>query len=94
MATEASRICSEYFTQDCFEADVALVSQFGINKKCRLKSGAIQTLLNRPTIKIINFSFLVANYKNKILFQQAASQFFKSEAKCIVLPIRSCRMFI
>ena len=39
-ATEASR-CSKHFTQDCFEADAALASQFGIRKKCRLKSGAM-----------------------------------------------------
>ena len=49
-ATEVSRICSEHFTQDCFEADVALASQFGIKKKCRLKFGAIPTLFNRPSV--------------------------------------------
>ena len=48
-ATEVSRICSEHFTQDSFEADVALASQFGTKKKCRLKSGAI-TLFNRPSV--------------------------------------------
>ena len=32
MATEAYHICCEHFTQDCFEADVALVSQFDIKK--------------------------------------------------------------
>lgn len=47
-ATESSRICSEHFTQDSFEADSALASQFGMKKRCRLKSGAIPTFFDRP----------------------------------------------
>ena len=49
---------------------MALASQFGIKKKCRLKSGAIPTLFNRPTIKIINLSYLVANYTKKFYFSK------------------------
>ena len=46
-ATEHSYLCSYHFTEDCFEVDLALASQFGIKKR-RLKPGAVPTVFHRP----------------------------------------------
>ena len=46
--TAHSSLCSEHFTANCFEADSALASSFGISKRRRLKPGAIPTLFERP----------------------------------------------
>ena len=48
-ATEHSFLCSDHFTEDCFEADSALASQFGIKKRKRLKPGAVPTIFHRPS---------------------------------------------
>ncbi len=44
-ATESSFLCSEHFTDDCFEAESSLTAQFGIKKRKKLRSGAIQLFL-------------------------------------------------
>ena len=49
-ATEHSFLCSYHFTEDCFEVDLALASQFGMKKRRRLKSGAIPTIFHRPSM--------------------------------------------
>ena len=48
-ATEHSYLCSDHFTEDCFEVDSALASQFGIKKR-RLKPGAVSTVFHRPSM--------------------------------------------
>ena len=48
-ATEHSSVCSEHFTEDCFEVDSALASRFGLNKRTRLKPGAVPTIFHRPS---------------------------------------------
>ena len=45
-ATEHSFLCSDHFTEDCFEVDSALASQFGMKKRRRLKPGAIPTIFH------------------------------------------------
>ena len=47
-ATEHSFLCSDHFTEDCFEIDSALASQFGMKKR-RLKPGAVPTIFHRPS---------------------------------------------
>ena len=42
-ATKHSVLCSEHFTDDCFEVDSAIAAAFGITKKRRLKPDAIPT---------------------------------------------------
>ena len=48
-ATEHSFLCSDHFTEDCFEVDSALASQFGIKKRRRLKPGSVPTIFHRPS---------------------------------------------
>ena len=48
-ANEHSFLCSDHFTEDCFEVDSALASQFGMKKRRRLKPGAIPTIFHRPS---------------------------------------------
>ena len=48
-ATEHPYICSEHFTDDCFEVDTALASKFGISKRRRLKPGSIPTIFHRSS---------------------------------------------
>ena len=48
-ATEHSYLCSDHFTEDCFEVDSVLASQFGIKKRRRLKPGAVPTVSHRPS---------------------------------------------
>ena len=43
-ATEHSFLCSDHFTEDCFEADSALASHFGMKKRRWLKPGAVPTI--------------------------------------------------
>ena len=47
-ATDYSVLCSKHFTKDCFEQGSVMASQFGIQKKRRLKPDAIPTIFNRP----------------------------------------------
>ena len=46
-ATQYSFLCSEHFTQDCFEVESLLASSFGLKKKRRLKPDAIPTIFHR-----------------------------------------------
>ena len=48
-ATDHSYLCSEHFTEACFEADSALAAQFGIKKRRRLKADAVPTIFPRPS---------------------------------------------
>ena len=41
-ASEHSLLCSDHFTEDCFEVDSVLVSQFGIKKRRWLKPELFQ----------------------------------------------------
>ena len=45
-ATEHLFLCSDHFTEDCFEIDSALASQFEMNKRRRLKPGAVPTIFH------------------------------------------------
>jgi len=47
-ATDYSVICSDHFTNDCFEKGSIMASQFGIQKRRRLKPDAVPTIFNRP----------------------------------------------
>ena len=47
-ATEHSYLCSEHFTEDCFEVDSAIAAQFGIKKRKALKPGAVPSIFPRP----------------------------------------------
>ena len=47
-ATNYSVLCSEHFTKDCFEQGSVMASQFGIQKRRRLKPNAVPTIFNRP----------------------------------------------
>ena len=47
-ATDYSVLCSEHFTKDCFEQGSVMASQFGIQKRRRLKPDAVPTIFNRP----------------------------------------------
>ena len=47
-ATETSFLCSEHFTEDCFEVTAALESQFGIKRHWRrVTPGAIPTVFSK-----------------------------------------------
>ena len=46
-ATQYSFLCSEHFTQDCFEVESLLASSFGLKKKRRLKPDVIPTIFHR-----------------------------------------------
>ena len=48
-ATENSFLCSEHFTEDCFEVTATLASQFGISRKRRLVPAAVPTIFSVPT---------------------------------------------
>lgn len=48
-ATEHSFLCSDHFTEDCFEVDSALASQFGMKKRRRLRPGAVPTIFHRSS---------------------------------------------
>ncbi len=50
-ATESSFLCSEHFTDNCFEAESSLAAQFGIKKRKKLRSGAIPTIFVRQTFR-------------------------------------------
>ena len=45
-ATEHSVLCSEHFTEDCFEAEAALAQTFGLTKRKRLKVDAIPMIFH------------------------------------------------
>ena len=47
-ATKYSRLCSEHFTDDCFESDHTIAAQFGIKRNKKLKAGAIPRNISRP----------------------------------------------
>ena len=47
-ATEHSFLCSEHFTEDCFEVNSELVSHFGMKRRRRLMPGAVPTIFHRP----------------------------------------------
>ena len=47
-ATDYSVLCSEHFTNDCFEEASIIAAQFGIQKRRHLKPGAVPTIFNRP----------------------------------------------
>lgn len=51
-ATEHSVLCSEHFTEDCFEADAVLARSFGLSKRRRLKADAIPTIFHRPSAEL------------------------------------------
>ena len=42
-----SVLCSEHFTNDCFEEDTAIAARFGIEKRRHLKPNAIPTVFHR-----------------------------------------------
>ena len=46
-ATKYLHLCSEHFTDDCFESDHAIAAQFGIKRSKKLKPGAIPSLFPR-----------------------------------------------
>ena len=54
--TESSFLCSEHFTEDCFEVTTSLASQFGIARKRRLVAGAVPTVFSRTTAPITTAS--------------------------------------
>ena len=54
--TESSFLCSEHFTEDCFEVTANLASQFGISTKRRLVAGAVPTVFSRTTAPIATAS--------------------------------------
>ena len=47
-ATDYSVLCSEHFTKDCFEQGSVMASQFGIQKRRRLKPDAVLTIFIPP----------------------------------------------
>ena len=47
-ATDYSVLCSEHFTNDCFEEGSVIAAQFGIQKRRRLKPDAVPTIFHRP----------------------------------------------
>ena len=49
MPAEHSVVCSEHFTQDCFEADAATAATFGISKTRRLKPDTVPTIFRRES---------------------------------------------
>ena len=48
-ATKHSVPCSDHFTEDCYEVDSVLASQFGMSKRSRLKPGAVLTVFHWPS---------------------------------------------
>lgn len=46
--SKTSVLCSAHFTEDSFEPDVAIAATFGIEKRRRLKPGAVPTIFKRP----------------------------------------------
>lgn len=48
-ATKYSHLCSEHFTEDCFEAESHLAAGFGIKMRKKLKRGAIPTVFPRQS---------------------------------------------
>ena len=47
-ATEHLHLCSEHFTEDCFEVDSVIAAQFGIKKRKALKPGAVPSIFPGP----------------------------------------------
>ena len=47
--TKHSRLCSEHFTADCFEAELSPAAGFGIKRRKKLKPGAIPTIFHRQS---------------------------------------------
>ena len=45
--SDNSVLCSEHFTNDCFEEDTAIAARFGIEKRRRLKPNAVPTVFHR-----------------------------------------------
>ena len=58
-ATEHSVLCSEHFSEDCFEADAALAQSFGLSKRRRLKPDAIPTIFHRPSGETASTSYAI-----------------------------------
>lgn len=50
--SEHSVLCSQHFDNSCFEPDSELASQMGIQKRRRLKDGAVPTLFERPVAPV------------------------------------------
>ena len=50
-AMEHSVLCSEHFTEDCFEVNAALAQSFGMLKRRRLKEGAIPMIFERRSVE-------------------------------------------
>ena len=48
-ATKHSVLCSEHFTDDCFQVDSSIAATFGIPKKRRLKPDAVPTIFLRQS---------------------------------------------
>ena len=46
-ATDSSVLCSEHFTEDCFEKTAAIAAQFGIARKRKLLPNAVPTIFPR-----------------------------------------------
>ena len=47
-ATDYSILCSEHFTNDCFEEGSIIAAQFRIQKRRRLKPDTVPTIFYRP----------------------------------------------
>ena len=45
--SDYSVLCSDHFTNDCFEEDTTIAARFGIGKRRRLKPNAIPTVFHR-----------------------------------------------
>ena len=50
--SEHSVLCSQHFDNSCFEPDSELASQMGIQKRRRLKDGAVPTLFEKPVAPV------------------------------------------
>ena len=46
-----SAVCSEHFTEDCFELTTIVSGKLGLKAKQRLKPNAVPTIFTRPGIK-------------------------------------------
>lgn len=49
-ATKHSVLCSDHFTEDCFEVDSTIAATFGLSKKRRLKPDAVPSIFHRPSL--------------------------------------------
>ena len=50
--SEHSVLCSEHFTDSCFQPDSAIAASMGLQKRRTLKSDAVPTLFEKPALQL------------------------------------------